>query len=155
MRLKMSMNSRAELIDSLRESYHASDHKQKVLILNHLVEATGYNRKYVTSLLASSCTPNLPAKRNRERVYDDAFKEKLEVLWLASNRLCSNRFVAALPLLLEALERHKHIEVSSEHRKMLLSVSAATVDRLLKDTRKRFADELKRTRQINRVRTSI
>ena len=56
-------------------------------------------------------------------------------LWEASNRLCSKRLVPYLPTFVEALERFGHLMLDAETRRLLLGLSAATVDRLLYEKR--------------------
>src|SRR5690348_17225372 len=56
--------------------------------------------------------------------------------WNAANRICAKGLMPFLPILIEALERHEHRQISEECRKQLLSMSAATADRLLSFQRK-------------------
>jgi hypothetical protein len=62
--------------------------------------------------------------------------EALVPLWEASDRLCGKRLQALLPLLLESLERHGHLVLDLEVREKLLTISSATIDRLLATVRK-------------------
>lgn len=57
------------------------------------------------------------------------------VLWEASDRLCSKRLKPLIPILLPALERHGRLELNNGLRDRLLTVSAATMDRLLSEVR--------------------
>src|SRR5256885_939866 len=59
----------------------------------------------------------------------------LFLVWHAANRICTKRLIPFLPTLLEALERHEHLHLTGECRKQLLSMSAATADRLLRSQR--------------------
>ena len=52
--------------------------------------------------------------------------------WEASDRVCENRLKAALPHLVESMERHGHLQLNSVVRERLLTASASTLDRLLK-----------------------
>ena len=54
------------------------------------------------------------------------------MLWEASDRVCGKRLKALLPILLPALERNGHLKLDEEIRPKLLSMSAATIDRLLR-----------------------
>ena len=56
----------------------------------------------------------------------------LFLAWRAANRICAKRLIPFLPTLIEALERHEHLHISEECRNQLLSMSAATADRLLR-----------------------
>jgi len=60
----------------------------------------------------------------------------LFLIWNAANRICAKRLIPFLPILIEALERHEHLQISEECRRQLLSMSAATADRLLSSQRK-------------------
>lgn len=54
------------------------------------------------------------------------------MLWEASDRVCGKRLKALLPILLPALERNGHLKLDEEIRPKILSMSAATIDRLLR-----------------------
>jgi hypothetical protein len=53
------------------------------------------------------------------------------LVWHAINRICAKRLMPFLPTFIEALERHEHLHLTEERRSQLLSMSAATADRLL------------------------
>src|SRR5207248_857486 len=59
----------------------------------------------------------------------------LFLVWHAANRICTKRLIPFLPTLLEALEWHEHLHLTEESRSQLLSMSAATADRLLRSQR--------------------
>ena len=68
------------------------------------------------------------------------------MLWEASDRVCGKRLTALLPILLPALERNGHLKLDEQLRLKILSMSAATVDRLLRAPR-----NAKRTKPPKRV----
>ena len=70
----------------------------------------------------------------------------LFLVWHAANRICAKRLIPFLPTLVEALERHEHLHMTEECRSQLLSMSAATADRLLRSQRKRGQRGLSTTR---------
>jgi hypothetical protein len=53
------------------------------------------------------------------------------VLAWKTNRICTKRLIPFLPCIVETLEEDGHLELNEEHRRLLLSMSAATADRLL------------------------
>ncbi|MCH8247939.1 MAG: transposase family protein, partial [Bacteroidetes bacterium] len=53
----------------------------------------------------------------------------------AADRICSKRLVPFLPELIDALERHGHLQLEESVRQRLCSISPATVDRLLHQVR--------------------
>jgi hypothetical protein len=70
----------------------------------------------------------------------------LFLVWHAANRICAKRLIPFLPTLVEALERHEHLHLTEECRSLLLSMSAATADRLLRSQRKLTKRGLSTTR---------
>jgi hypothetical protein len=81
----------------------------------------------------------------RRRHYDLAVVPAQERLWEISDRLCGKLLRAARPTLLSALERHGGLRLPPEHRRQLLTMSAATIDRLLRPSRARRGRQLHRT----------
>jgi hypothetical protein len=65
--------------------------------------------------------------RPGRRIYDEAVREALIVVWEASDRICGKRLRPLLPTLVEAMERHGHLQLAPEVRTRLLAMSAATV----------------------------
>ena len=138
MRRIMSLKSRQELVASIRPRYRQATRKEKQQILDEFVAATGYHRKYATTLLNQSATSGATAqssRKGRPRVYTPEVTEALVTVWQVANRICAKRLVPFLPELVNALERHGHLVLSAEIRQQLLSISPATVDRLLAEVR--------------------
>lgn len=116
--------------------YRKVSKKQKGLILTEVVSLTGYHRKHARKLLN-----NPPSKFKFKRYKPSKYLSilvKLKKLWAVSNFACGKILVPAIPELLESLLRFKEIKVSKSDKKLLLQISAATVDRLLKPDRKRL-----------------
>ena len=68
-------------------------------------------------------------------MYDLAVREALIVIWEGSDRVCGKRLRPLAPLLIEAMERHGHLQLAPEVRSRLLSMSAATIDVALREVR--------------------
>lgn len=66
------------------------------------------------------------------------------VIWEASDRVCGNRLRPLVPMLVEAMERHGHLQLAAEVREGLLAMSAATIDRALRDVRGRSGGRMRR-----------
>lgn len=71
----------------------------------------------------------------RKRTYDAAVQDAVTALWEASDRVCGKRLVVMIPVLLSALESHGRLALDARQRKLVLSVSAATIDRMLVDVK--------------------
>jgi hypothetical protein len=131
----MTATARAELADAIRPRYSAAAAKEKRKILEQFIAATGYHEKSAIRILNSAPSSKCIHSRQRASLYDEAVRAALIVLWEASDRVCGKRLKALLPILLPALERNGHLKLNAQIRPKLLSMSAATVDRLLRAPR--------------------
>jgi len=93
-------------------------------------------------------------RRPRSRVYDEAVREALIIVWEAADRICGKRLKAALPALVEAMERHGHLTLGDELRVLLLSISASTIDRMLAPQRAATGNR-RRRRSNGLVRSQV
>ena len=148
---QISKEARAELLEALRERYRTSVKAQKTRILNEFTVVSGYHRKYATRLFGASrfrekeVTGGLKAAMVKgRRIYGEAVREALIVLWEAGDRMCGKRLKAILRQLVEALERHGHLTLDPEVRSRLLKVSPATIDRLLAPIRQQSKSRRRR-----------
>lgn len=143
----MSLQSRRELIFSVRIKYKGSCWKKKSKILDGFIAATGYQRKYAIKLLNSAeikHTSNVG--RRKEPKYNKVVQTALIAAWRAVNEICAKRLVPFLPELVTALERYGHLSLASPVRERLLSISAATADRLLKPERQKYGKGMSTTK---------
>lgn len=134
----MDLRTRQNIASSLAKEYRRAVKKEKGVILNEFVSLTGYNRSYAATLLKA------PPRRNngrQRRQKPSAYRPVLAVLrklWAIADAPCGKRFVPMIPLLVESLARHGELTLSNLERQLLLSVSPATVDRLLTPARRRL-----------------
>ena len=144
----ISAAARLELLQALRGRYRDADRHVKSRILDEFVAVAKCHRKYAVRLLrCMDPEPDGMAETHGRRVYDEAVRKALVILWEASDRICGKRLKGALPVLLEAMERHGHLILDDELRRRLESVSAATIDRLLAPVRKGAGSRQKRRRK--------
>jgi len=114
----VSIETRRELLRVTGERYREASRPQKQAILDEFVAVTGYHRKHaIRVLLAGAKAPAGDERRppRRLRVYDDAVRQALIVLWEASDRVCGKRLRTLIPILLPALERHGHLPSRPGH----------------------------------------
>jgi hypothetical protein len=154
MRRLVSMATRRELVMAVKARFSASSRAGKGRILDEFVALTGYHRKHAIRLLA---TPRAGREQSsgRERIYTVAVREALIVLWEASDRICGKRLKVLIPTLLDALERHGHLRLNLEVRDRLLRVSAATIDRLLSEARRKGRSGRRRSTLSSAVRRAV
>jgi hypothetical protein len=151
----MSIASRKELVQSLGDRYRRAGRKEKSRILDEFVKVTGYHRKHATRLLNQGYKAPPDGTRKGKRIYDDAVREALIVLWETADRICGKRLKAILPNLVEAMERHGHLSLDAEVRGRLLQVSASTIDRLLAPAREKIGKKRRRRDPSGSVRKRV
>src|SRR6516164_7878195 len=142
--------TRAELVRALRERYASASRDAKTRILEEFATLSGYHRKSAIRLLngAARLLDERPCRR--PRLYDEAARQALIVLWEAADRICGKRLKPLIPVLVAALERHGHLTLDARLRANLLAMSAATIDRLLTDVR-----AVSTRRQVRRTPTAL
>lgn len=132
----ISKRARTEVIAALHQRYQSATKREKTRILDEFVAVAQCHRKHAVRLLSSgneAPKPNVPVAGRR--VYDEAVREALIIAWEAADRICGKRLKAILPSLVEAMERHGHLALAPRIRERVLSVSAATIDRILAPVR--------------------
>ena len=149
---RIDIRVKRELVRAVAERYRVATRRGKRRILDQFVAVTGYHRKHSIRLLNTTAELAPPPRPRRFRIYDEAVNEALVVLWEASDRICGKRLKALLPTLVPALERHGHLQLDDTVREKILSASAATIDRLLTNTR---AVVRASTRPKRRAKTAV
>lgn len=96
------MTTRKELVEALRERYRSAAFGDRIKILDEFVALIGYYRKHAIRVLrkAAAKTGAAPA---RNRLYDEAVRQVLTMLWEAADRVSSKRLKALIPVLVDAL----------------------------------------------------
>lgn len=123
------------MIEQMRPHYRQAAVSQKGALLDEIAVSTGYARRYAMWLLNHpESEPHWKADQ-RQRKYGPEVQQALFLAWQAANRIGSKRLMPFLPTLIEALERHEHLHLTEACRSQLLSMSAATADRLLRSQR--------------------
>ncbi len=149
------MATRKELIEAVAQRYRGASKRDRTNILDEFAELTKYHRKHAIRVLTSA--PRLPHQRPaRNRLYDEAVRQALIVLWETADRLCGKRLKALIPLLVDAMERHGHLSLDPTVKDKLLGMSAATIDRALRVTREQIDGQRKRRTGVGAaIRRSI
>jgi hypothetical protein len=171
--MRLSMAARRELTKIKAKVYRKENKKGKTRILNEFVETTGYRRKYAIHLLSNWGKEKIlkingkpvkviigekkeKVKRNKPREYDGDVKEALKKVWYIYDCICGKRLAPVLKTMLCILYKFKAVDFSLEVREKLESISAATVDRLLKDEKKKIRIKgLPHTRAVGLLKHEI
>jgi hypothetical protein len=132
---QISMATRDELVVALVGRYASSSRKERGRILDEFAAVSGLHRKHAMRVLRTGQPRQRSGPRLARRLYNDAVREALIVIWEASDRICGKRLQPLVPILVEAMERHGHLQLAAEVRAGLLAMSAATIDRALHEVR--------------------
>lgn len=133
----MSPLSKKEYLYKIRDRYKLASKKEKKLILDEFCKVCSYNRKYAIRLINSnSSEKQSPSKRGRKKHYTDPMiKKVITKIWVITNLPCSKRLKAILPLWLPYYDD----DIPDYIYLQLLSISPASIDRLMKPDRDKFA----------------
>src|SRR5579884_4193688 len=123
--------ARYQLLLEMVPRYRGASVSEKGALLDEIAAQTGYARRYAMWLLNHPELLQPHSRRRRQTQYGPEDQHALFLAWHAADRICSKRLMPFLPTLIEALERYEHLRLSEASRKQLLSMSAATADRLL------------------------
>ena len=100
-------------------------------ILDEFTAITGHHR----IRLLGGTADNKYKRVQGGRIYDEAVREEVLVVWEVSDRICGKRLKAALPPFVDSMERHGQLSLDRAVKERRLSASAATLDRLIKPIR--------------------
>ncbi len=131
----MSPLSKRELLESVQPRYLKAKKAEKQAMLDEFTAATGFHRKYALRLLKHGYPRQKGKSKGRRAIYRGEVVSILEQIWGVYGRICSKRLHPYLPEGLKVLERCGEIQLSTETRQLLLSISSATMDRCLQPVR--------------------
>ena len=149
------MTTRKEWVEALRQRYRSPALGDRIKIFDEFVAVTGYHRKHAIRVLREEVA-TAKAAYARNRLYDEAVRQALTVLWEAADRVCGKRLKALIPMLVDAMERHGHLDLDPVIKTKVLQVSAATIDRVLATARLHIDGQRKRRKGVGAaIRRSI
>lgn len=126
-------------LKNLSKRYHAAGKSEKGTILQELCDSSGYHKKHAIRLL-NEVPKRLRCKikTGRPNVYpENIYLEPLKRIWLLSDQPCGKRLKMTLPLWLPYYGE-TYEALNPEVYEGLLSMSAATIDRLLTPLRVKY-----------------
>ena len=152
----LRMGERRALTEQVARRYRSAGKNEKAVMLGEFVQTTGYTRKYAIHLLNSwgrtrlvqidgqmvklvVGRPRRAKRRARPRRYDQEVLKALKQIWYVFDFMCGKRLVVVLRTMLAVLDSFGEIPLTAEVRAKLLTISAATIDRLLQRERARLS----------------
>jgi len=127
---------RDEQLETLRRRYANRGKEGKSRLLDEFCEQYDYERKYAIKLLRTRPEAREDRPRPGPQPKYEAVQEVIERIWSCSEHLCGKRLAPALELWLPHYERH-YGRLLPVQKKLLGSVSPATLDRLLSQCKAR------------------
>ena len=154
--MRLTMKTRNELTDEVSKRYKKVRKLEKKIILDEYCQTTGYNRKYAGFLLRN-CGKKIylknssgklikvigdnKVKKNRlskKKIYDDKVLKYIILFWETLQYCCGKRLKSCLDILINKAKQFNEIYIPEDVESKLRKISAATIDRMLKDERKRY-----------------
>jgi hypothetical protein len=138
----MGGKSRWDYLKAIYSRYKKVSKPLRARILDEFCQVCGYNRKYAIRLL-NGPAPQKPqpiTAKGRRPSYGAKVILTLSAIWEAAGYPCSARLKALLPLWLPWAI--KHLAISAQVQKQLLSISPATMDRRLKAKKRQIKKRL-------------
>jgi len=130
----MTRESKEEYLVLMRERYARAGRKGKSKLLDECCEVCGFHRKHAIRVLSESPVA-CKSKPGPKSKYGADVLKVLEALWLLMNRPCSKLLRSNIAIWLPFYQREEHI--APETHGQLLSISAATIDRILRPVRRK------------------
>jgi site-specific recombinase XerC len=132
----VSYQARRALLARVVPMYRTASRTKKHLILNDIVQMTGYARQSAIRLLNHPPSGSQTIRRFRSPIYGPEVQQALFLAWKATHAVCAKRLVPFLPPLIPLLERCGHLRLTEEHRRQVLAMSVSTAERLLRSQEK-------------------
>ena len=134
----MNAIDKSGYISALKKRYQNSSKAEKQTLLNDFCRMYNYNRKYAIRLLNSQPKPKTRKKSLKRgpkpRYKHPLISKVLKEIWVKTNLPCSKRLKAIIPLWLP----HYQDDLPEEIKNALLTISAASIDRMIATMRSKY-----------------
>ena len=126
------------IVETLRSKHRRAGKSGKGLIIDELCERLSVCRKHAIRLLSGNGVgrPRKPGRRGRPSQYrSPEFISGLRLVWAKMRYPCGRVVKSGMVDWVAAIERRDPTRISAETKLLLLQISAATIDRILKPHR--------------------
>lgn len=130
----MNKQEKRAYLARIQARYNSSGKKLRSFILNEFCEVCNYNRKYAIRLLQKPLNQSTRKPGPKPTYEPDRLLKHIKAIWFAADQPCATRLKEIIPLWLEYYEIQMGL-LNDIERKQLLSISSATINRMLKPVR--------------------
>jgi hypothetical protein len=135
----LTLAERRAVIETTAVRYSLADKSTKGIILDELCAITGWHRNHARKALAAALQPKLVSPRApRPPKYGPDVIAALTVCWTVLGMPAGKRLAPMLGELLAVLSHFGELNIDHDTAELLVSMSAATIDRRLADERARY-----------------
>jgi hypothetical protein len=149
--MAMSEKSIQEYTIDMRERYaRMTGRRARSGLLDEMVAMTGWDRKHANKvLLGRKRKSGTKGRRGAPRQYDEGVIETLKKCWLCMDQPCGKRMKDMLPIWV------KYLDVGPGQKCQLTGISAASIDRLLKDFKVRAGKKARPPKPASGVKNLV
>ena len=128
----MSQRGKKGYLETIKPRYKQSTKAEKHQILDEFVNPTGCHRKYEIRVLNKWVRRKRSNKPRPKNICQGEVVLALERIWEICGRICSTRIHPFFPEMVRVLEPNNDLQLSTEVKKLLLSMSRSSIDRCLR-----------------------